>query len=855
MSLFSSNEAGFFPNFLRAYDTLSQPVNLTLKAYAEDGFVFDGICTAPRGKLPKQRGGAETFNGPRVYMDKLNIERDICQYFDYLDHNNVREFFLKNGMEIESMNCQEMLKNHRLREVADQVQELIGLTSAYKDPDPTAFVAKIPPSGKPDIRLAGQNGSSYNAYDSDFKVNYVPPTDVKTCPTSAYPSFYHLFTTVADAVDGLLRVGGQIDGPNFDYLVNACRHVELFTGGTFLCVEVVRDILEDYSRLNYVKLSPKFTLAPPKTLRDSLKMVEDVKKEMLEQRGIFRADLAISLSGGGFLIPMFIGFMDYMMEINMFNMSTPIAGSSAGAITLVTTLMNTVNRYDKMVLTETLCEHIRSGTPRGNLDEVAPGRLMRILPPGTYKAMNERVGTAQINYAAVHNGEPQSRFVTKASSDKDMMDALRASCNVPGFYTIGPIKYKGEDAYDGLFATDMYYMGALKAPARRTVRFVPFPIGYGRTVRKNLLNDVANAYLQKKEEYYVHYIRLKSLTKQLTLRRLEYEHLGMLDEWRKELTLSLSVYKTICKCRSDVRYAKETIYQWANIMSAKPGETKPMASKEKDCTLPELFKLVVASERSLHLGENTYMHAGAVDEPLAGVNIMKKYGYPLYPAAENDAHFLGTPHTVKEWLSYELLRLDKKAGSKAATASEEEIDLLTEMLHHLSPPDSFAYYFTEFPYMIFSSLIEVQRVYASFYPSQVHSLRHMFDSGRTIGLRWLLNEYINFENWLYLRIKQLREAPNMRRVVQSRSTPREDSTHTPEPIHLQQHKKLEANVSMLKKDKIMELFEGFQKRSTRTGLRRRLFELQNRLVRRALLYGVVDTHFAHILGHRHFWIF
>ncbi|KAK1934940.1 hypothetical protein X943_003538 [Babesia divergens] len=839
---------GFNPDLWKFIEGCNKHVDSQMQSWRKLGFYREDACTND-----KQLDEATVFQGPRVYVETAELRNDECNLVHYFNVNNVKQYLRSKGVDVEHLDCDTIMADQNLAKYLDLIQNLASMTSAYEDADPEAFVTKVPKEKKLLVESAENKRSSYHAYDSDFTINYTAPPMVDKYISAALPSFYHLYVAVVDALQHVIVEDGQQWDIKFKYLQDACLHFELFNGSTNACINVVYDILMDYNALGYVVLVEGYQDAQPRTLKAAVQLVVSVDNAMLRHIGSLRSDLGVSYSGGGFLLPFFIGFADYMTEVNIINTTTPLAGSSAGSITAASSVMYTSNRYKIVLLIERLFDMARKEGYVATLDQNVPDALRRMAVPGIYEAINTRIGPVQINTAAKYGRSMCPRFVSHFNDDDDVINAIRASCNVPGFYTIGPVGLRGERCYDGIFSGDFYYIGASKAAGKRTLRFIPKALGYGRVVRKNLQNDVANSLLQTKEKYFVHFIRLKSLFRQLLMRRLHYANLGTLNVWQTEVEMCIKIYEILASGNKAIKAASQTFDDWLEMLSKVPG-AQGVQKHTRDCSLPDLFKRVIASERALKIGPKSNNHAGGFSGNLAGINIIRTFSDPK---KLSDVHFVSTPYTLSEWLNDELLFLNNTEQTVTMTLAQQEIKLLKALLHNLTPPSSLNYYFTEFPYVIPSPYSAMVNTLGALKPPLLVDIRHSFDAGRALGFRWLLAEYISFENWIHLRIRQLEQDPSSSILERTRNKIDDEKLSersSNKLIHEKQHQQLQEFLQMVEHRKIVELQKAFKRRKNLTGLRWELFKIQNRILRRAIVYGVIVTHYTNIFGHRHLWI-
>lgn len=846
MDLITELTARHYGPIYKDVEELQKPVTNGIALLTKHGFFDDAFCFEDEAPVEKVE-----FTVPRLSAEKIerNTKHSIC--VTYFKEDKVKAFWRSRGVDVDEVSCKDIMGHPTLRRALDHHMTLMALTSKYEDPDPTAFVAKMSKNDTNTPEVADTVNASYDAYGADFRVNYIPPSLAEDHTSAAAPSFYQMFLAVADAVQREIIEVDRVK--DLVYLSKACLHLELFTGGSNRCVDVVYDILVDYKNLGYVKLVPGHAEMKRETLADVGKMVEAVSPGKPRRLGTIKSHMGITFQPGGYLLPTFLGFSDYLQELNIINATTPLAGGSAGSITAAMSVVYTLNRYEAMALVEGMLGNAMHVSQRGTLEMLVSEALWNLMLPGTYEAANNKIGGIQLNSAAKTDKGMEPRFNVHFDSNKDLITAIEASCNVPGFYKVGPVMYKGEDCYDGLFSVDTYLVGASKVAAKRTVRLIVMPVGYGRRIKKSLQNDVANSFLQVKEAYFVHYIRLKGLFSFLLQRRLEHAEAGTMEQWKAEIERAIKVYGIVNKGKGAIKTNAKEIDEWLDVFSRKP--VSGGYSKTRDCKIVGLFKTVIAAEQALAIGRGSKKHAGGIKSSLKGINIMRTYADPKYPHKSSDVKFLSTPYTLIDWLEQELSLLDG-TGNLSPTRAEQEIKILKSLLHNLAPPSYINYYFTQLPYLIPTPYTKVVNTIYAAKPSSPIDARYMFDVGRVTAFRWVIADYISFENWLNLRIRQLEEDPTMAglslRVANADGE--SDNLASGKLIHELQHKQLDECIDLMDPMAIKHLNEMFSKRAKARGLKQELFQLRNRLIRKAILYGVVDKHYTHILTHRHFWV-
>ncbi|KAI8475986.1 MAG: hypothetical protein J3K34DRAFT_4301 [Monoraphidium minutum] len=191
--------------------------------------------------------------------------------------------------------------------------------------------------------------------------------------------------------------------------------------------------------------------------------------------------IGIGFSGGGFLLPFFLGVIDMLYnELQIMRPSDPVAGGSAGALAAVAA--------NGLFPPETMrreVEHLSNFCRgRGNCWGVVKDEISKIcrrnLGPdaGAYLNRHGRTFVAVTLPDPAGKAPATHRLVSRFKDTDDLISTGEASIYVPFWAGAAlSVKFRGEDAYDGSFAGPG--RGFLPCPPNVTycVRVCPFPAG------------------------------------------------------------------------------------------------------------------------------------------------------------------------------------------------------------------------------------------------------------------------------------------------------------------------------------------------------------------------------------------
>eukprot|EP00747_Dinoflagellata_sp_TGD_P194569 gnl/TRDRNA2_/TRDRNA2_62121_c0_seq1.p1 gnl/TRDRNA2_/TRDRNA2_62121_c0~~gnl/TRDRNA2_/TRDRNA2_62121_c0_seq1.p1 ORF type:complete len:374 (+),score=37.62 gnl/TRDRNA2_/TRDRNA2_62121_c0_seq1:143-1264(+) len=179
-----------------------------------------------------------------------------------------------------------------------------------------------------------------------------------------------------------------------------------------------------------------------------------------------KAPLAFAFGPGGLLIPYYMGVAYQLRDIGLLDDSTPIGGTSAGAIA-ASVIAFGLEESTVRSATAAFLEDVR----RGDQLKTAFRRQLESLIPDDIAERTRRRCLAIGYYEVFPSLKPH--IVTSWNSKEDFIETILASCNFPFFFDKWPlVKCRDSWAIDGMFSVDGSRCGCPPLPASRTVNII-----------------------------------------------------------------------------------------------------------------------------------------------------------------------------------------------------------------------------------------------------------------------------------------------------------------------------------------------------------------------------------------------
>ncbi|GBE58528.1 patatin family protein [Babesia ovata] len=826
----------------------------------------DGQGNAVRPSVAFIEANRWSHRLPRLFLKEFSRVQDRSALARHFNADRVISYLSSQRISVERLEGSTLDLDGRLHQYIDL---LLHICSRAKDMASEVITTRtVVPEGEknkaePDVEREADETASFDAYQCPFKIDLVTAEQRRDYVSANAPSMAMLFLSLASAVNDALKHIASVGNIDVSTVEERCMHLDLFVGRKGVGRGYVRDMLIDYLSWGYLKLIPNGDLSRDATLTEMFEYVAYVSIDNLGTLGRSVADIGFSFAPCGFMVPYNLGSLSFLSEMNIINTTTPLTGGSAGAITVVAASTMKPDVIELMLITEQLCEEGRTKGPMNNLDNMVKNSLDRWMIPGMYRVANKRIGELRVSMASRKHLKYNGKVVSQFTDNDDMRDAVRVSSNIPGLSSSEPVYFRGEVCYDGFFAAGRTDFGCLPTAATRTVRINPFMMGRLAMNRQLLYNDFINPFLEPKDVYVVHYLRLKCLLRSLWRRKFDYEAKGNMGEWRNEVESMINAYDML---KGDLPVGHKLwpklkhFFQRA-IKDKSDAEARSSISWSTECArifkpeLAELFMLVVASEIALDVGVESKLSARNLKGNLNGVDLIARFGLKKGLLVFARTKFVATPHCLLDWLRHELESTARFSSDYTpAVTHDPELELLKKIRHSLMPPMSLSYYYTEFPYLLPNSLNNLQCLTVALTSSVTADIRYVFDVGRSDAFRWLVFEYISFENWLHLRIRQLEEADAPERssvsdvqAVEETSVKQDGKAKL---IHKRQGKMLSEFLEFIDLATI-KVPEGEGADAAQADARLRM--LQNRQFRQAMLLDIIPPHYSHFVGHSHLW--
>mmetsp|Transcript_21618 Transcript_21618/g.36215 ORF Transcript_21618/g.36215 Transcript_21618/m.36215 type:complete len:302 (+) Transcript_21618:88-993(+) len=189
--------------------------------------------------------------------------------------------------------------------------------------------------------------------------------------------------------------------------------------------------------------------------------------------------IGVSFSPAGLLTPFHIGASEQLKKYKLIDNDTALAGSSGGALAAATSAIG-ISAADAMFCSIYVAQRCRDEGPRLTLRKALDKVLDDVLPNDAHEILNERNSRCYVAYAEVTPSLRQPlgpQFVYRYRDKQDLIEVLRASCNIP-FYFNGNnlgINVRGAYAVDGFFSTSLNRFGCPETGATdREILVSPF---------------------------------------------------------------------------------------------------------------------------------------------------------------------------------------------------------------------------------------------------------------------------------------------------------------------------------------------------------------------------------------------
>ncbi|XP_057544899.1 uncharacterized protein LOC130824040 [Amaranthus tricolor] len=152
-----------------------------------------------------------------------------------------------------------------------------------------------------------------------------------------------------------------------------------------------------------------------------------------EQRRMEVTSPGFSFSAAGLLFPYHLGVAQFLIENGYIKDTTPLAGSSAGAI-VCAVIASGSTMQDALQATKILAEDCRTGGTAFRLGAVLRDILQKVLPEDAHTRCNGRIRVAvtQIGW------RPKGLLIDQFDSREDLINALFTSSFIPGYLAPRP---------------------------------------------------------------------------------------------------------------------------------------------------------------------------------------------------------------------------------------------------------------------------------------------------------------------------------------------------------------------------------------------------------------------------------
>lgn len=177
-------------------------------------------------------------------------------------------------------------------------------------------------------------------------------------------------------------------------------------------------------------------------------------------------ELAFAFAPAGLLFPYYIGVAYQLRALGLLTDSTPLGGSSAGAIVAAVVACG-LDEHGVIASLGQLLEEVRSGE---KLETSLRRQLEAMLPEDAVERAERHGLTIAYQEVLPH---PRPHIVSSWESREDLIETILASCNFPFFFSRFPfVKCRGAWTVDGLFSIEQERAGCPPLPGERSIAVV-----------------------------------------------------------------------------------------------------------------------------------------------------------------------------------------------------------------------------------------------------------------------------------------------------------------------------------------------------------------------------------------------
>jgi hypothetical protein len=191
------------------------------------------------------------------------------------------------------------------------------------------------------------------------------------------------------------------------------------------------------------------------------------EKDVLAEQDIKFTSPGFSFSAAGLLFPYHLGVCQCLIQEGYITETTPLAGSSAGAL-VCAVVGGGVSMYDALQATKELALDCRTNGTAFRLGVVLRNFLEKFLPEDCHTKVNGRIRVAVTQVFR----RPRGLLVDFFDSREDLINALLTSCFIPGYLAPRPATlFRNRICIDGGITMFMP-----PTAATQTVRVCAFPL-------------------------------------------------------------------------------------------------------------------------------------------------------------------------------------------------------------------------------------------------------------------------------------------------------------------------------------------------------------------------------------------
>lgn len=145
---------------------------------------------------------------------------------------------------------------------------------------------------------------------------------------------------------------------------------------------------------------------------------------------VSRSPIGVSFSPAGLLSAFHMGASSELKRMQVITSTTTLSGASGGGLAAVISALDGISSQDSLAACTYIAERCRVEGTRKTLRLALDDCLDELIPSDGHTLLNQRAGRVIVAYREIYP-TITPHFVDNFTSKEDLLDVLRATCNIP----------------------------------------------------------------------------------------------------------------------------------------------------------------------------------------------------------------------------------------------------------------------------------------------------------------------------------------------------------------------------------------------------------------------------------------